>query len=83
MARLLLASANKSIDARKCDLFCYFFLKVAPLYCGEIPTKFLEAAKAMKLTAQTELLKIRIIDEIIQEPIGGAHRNKEQVISYY
>ena len=44
------------------------------------PTKSLEAAKAMKLTAG-ELLKINIIDEIIQEPIGGAHRNKEEVLS--
>ena len=34
----------------------------------------------MKLTAN-ELLKIRIIDEVIKEPTGGAHRNKAQVIS--
>ena len=33
----------------------------------------------MKLTAN-ELLKMKIIDEIIKEPTGGAHRNKEQVI---
>ena len=33
----------------------------------------------MKLTAK-ELLKMKIIDEIIVEPIGGAHRNKEQII---
>ena len=33
----------------------------------------------MKLTAN-ELLKMKIIDEIIKEPIGGAHRNKEQII---
>ena len=33
----------------------------------------------MKLTAN-ELLKMKIIDEIIMEPIGGAHRNKEQAI---
>ena len=36
-------------------------------------------AKAMKLTAN-ELLKMKIIDEIIKEPAGGAHRNKEQAI---
>ena len=29
---------------------------------------------------QNELLKINVIDSIIKEPIGGAHRNKEQVI---
>ena len=33
----------------------------------------------MKLTAN-ELLKMKIIDEIIKEPIGGAHRNKESVM---
>ncbi len=33
----------------------------------------------MKLTAN-ELLKIKIIDEIIKEPIGGAHRNSEEII---
>ena len=57
---------------------------ISPEGCASIlwrdPTKSLEAAKAMKLTAN-ELLKIRIIDEIIQEPIGGAHRNKGHVLS--
>ena len=33
----------------------------------------------MKLTAK-ELLKMKIIDEIIKEPTGGAHRNKESLI---
>ena len=33
----------------------------------------------MKLTSN-ELLRMKIIDEIIKEPIGGAHRNKEEVI---
>ena len=33
----------------------------------------------MKLTAN-ELLKMQIIDEIIKEPVGGAHRNREQAI---
>ena len=35
--------------------------------------------KATAATA-TDLLKMGIIDEIILEDIGGAHRNKEQVI---
>ena len=35
----------------------------------------------MKLTAN-ELLKIKIIDEIIDEPVGGAHRNKEEVVIF-
>lgn len=33
-----------------------------------------EAAEAMKVNAK-ELIKIRVIDEIINEPSGGAHRN--------
>lgn len=33
-----------------------------------------EAAEAMKVNAK-ELIKIRVIDEIIKEPSGGAHRN--------
>jgi acetyl-CoA carboxylase carboxyl transferase subunit alpha len=35
------------------------------------------AADALKLTAQ-DLLQFKIIDEIIAEPIGGAHRDVEQ-----
>ncbi len=33
-----------------------------------------EAAEAMKLTAK-DLIKLKIIDEIIEEPLGGAHRD--------
>jgi acetyl-CoA carboxylase carboxyl transferase subunit alpha len=36
-----------------------------------------EAAMAMKITAK-DLEKLGIIDEIIKEPIGGAHNNPEQ-----
>jgi acetyl-CoA carboxylase carboxyl transferase subunit alpha len=36
-----------------------------------------KAADALKLTAQ-DLLKFGIIDEIIPEPVGGAHRDVEQ-----
>ncbi len=36
-----------------------------------------EAAKAMKIAAE-DLLKLGIIDEIIPEPLGGAHRDKLQ-----
>ncbi|MGE5299394.1 MAG: acetyl-CoA carboxylase carboxyltransferase subunit alpha [Acidobacteriota bacterium] len=45
---------------------------------GELgPEDFSKAAEALKLTAQ-DLLKFRIIDDIIAEPIGGAHRDVEQ-----
>lgn len=38
---------------------------------------FAKAAEALKLTAQ-DLLRFKIIDDIIQEPLGGAHRDVEQ-----
>jgi acetyl-CoA carboxylase carboxyl transferase subunit alpha len=36
-----------------------------------------QAAEALKPTAQS-LLALKVIDEIIPEPLGGAHRNYEQ-----
>ena len=56
---------------------------ISPEGCASIlwrdSSKSLEAAKAMKLTAN-ELLNIGIIDKVIDEAVGGAHRNKEQII---
>jgi acetyl-CoA carboxylase carboxyl transferase subunit alpha len=37
-----------------------------------------EAAEALKLTAQ-DLLKLDVVDQIISEPEGGAHRNYDSV----
>ncbi len=75
---IALASANKVLMFENA-----IYSVISPEGCASIlwrdPSKSLEAAKAMKLTAN-ELLKMEIIDEIITEPIGGAHRNKEQVI---
>ena len=34
----------------------------------------------MKLSAK-DLLKLKVIDEIIQEPIGGAHRDRDLILS--
>tara|TARA_B100000029_G_scaffold378804_1_gene373605 strand:- start:1001 stop:1666 length:666 start_codon:yes stop_codon:yes gene_type:complete len=76
---IALASANKVVMFENA-----IYSVISPEGCASIlwrdPNKSLEAAKAMKLTAN-ELLKMKIIDEIIQEPVGGAHRNKEAVIS--
>ena len=36
-----------------------------------------EAAEAMKLSAEN-ILELKLIDEIIKEPLGGAHRNYDQ-----
>ena len=54
----------------------------SPEACSSIiwrtPDKASEAADAMKVCSH-ELLKINIIDEIISEPLGGAHRNYDEV----
>jgi acetyl-CoA carboxylase carboxyl transferase subunit alpha len=39
-----------------------------------------DAAAAMKITAQ-DLKRLGIIDEIINEPLGGAHRGRADVIA--
>ena len=39
-----------------------------------------DAANALKLTAD-DLLELGVIDKIISEPIGGAHRNKQAAIA--
>lgn len=40
-----------------------------------------EAAIAMKITSK-DLLELEVIDEIIKEPIGGAHNSIEQAANY-
>ena len=56
---------------------------ISPEGCATIlwrdPKKMLDAAKAMKLSAQ-DLLDLKIIDEIIAEPVGGAHRDKNLIL---
>ncbi len=42
-------------------------------------TRAVDAATNMKITAQ-DLLRIGVIDGIIPEPVGGAHRDGEQVV---
>ncbi|MBA5778980.1 acetyl-CoA carboxylase carboxyltransferase subunit alpha [Stappia sp. F7233] len=39
-----------------------------------------DAATNMKITAQ-DLIKLGIVDEIVEEPLGGAHRARETVIN--
>jgi acetyl-CoA carboxylase carboxyl transferase subunit alpha len=39
-----------------------------------------DAAEALKLTAQ-DLLKLGVIDQIVGEPLGGAHRDKDTTIA--
>lgn len=57
---------------------------ISPEGCASIlwrtGDKAAEAAQAMKVTAQ-DLLKLGVIDKIIEEPTGGAHRNKSLAIA--
>ena len=39
-----------------------------------------DATEALRLTAQ-DLKALGIIDEVIKEPMGGAHRNPQQAMS--
>jgi len=57
---------------------------ISPEGCASIlwrsADKTKEATEALRLTAQ-DLKALGIIDEIIKEPIGGAHRNKTQIFA--
>ncbi len=60
-----------------------YYSVISPEGCAAIlwrdRTKAPEAAKVLKITAD-ELLELGIIDEVIKEPLGGAHRNPEQAM---
>ena len=66
------------------------FSVISPEGCAAIlwndPTKIEAATKAMKITPQ-ELKKANLIDDIIQEPLSGAHRDKivaaEKIKAYF
>lgn len=72
------ASANKVIMLEHS-----IYSVISPEGCASIlwkdSDKMREAADALKLTAQN-LLELGVIDEIVSEPVGGAHRNKQQTI---
>tara|TARA_B100000989_G_scaffold298368_1_gene287337 strand:+ start:26533 stop:27639 length:1107 start_codon:yes stop_codon:yes gene_type:complete len=76
---IALASTNKVIMFENA-----IYSVISPEGCASIlwrdPKKTLEAASAMKLTSN-DLFKLKIIDEIISEPTGGAHRDKELMLS--
>ena len=74
---IALASSNKVIMLENS-----IYSVISPEGCASIlwrdPSKSLQAAEAMKLTA-SDLLKLKIIDDVIQEPLGGAHRDPEMI----
>ena len=75
---IALASSNKVIMLENA-----IYSVISPEGCATIlwrdPKKMLDAAKAMKLSAN-DLLKLKVIDEIIEEPIGGAHRDTDLIL---
>jgi len=76
---IALASSNKVIMLENA-----IYSVISPEGCATIlwrdPKKMLDAAKAMKLSAK-DLLDLKVIDEIISEPLGGAHRDKNLMIA--
>ncbi len=75
---IALASASKVIMLENA-----IYSVISPEGCATIlwrdPKKTLEAAEAMKLTSK-ELLNLKVVDEIIAEPTGGAHRDREKTL---
>jgi acetyl-CoA carboxylase carboxyl transferase subunit alpha len=75
---IALASSNKVIMLENA-----IYSVISPEGCATIlwrdPKRTLEAAKAMKLSSKN-LLELKIIDEIIPEPVGGAHRDRDLIL---
>ncbi len=75
---IALASSNKVIMLENA-----IYSVISPEGCATIlwrdPKKMLDAAKAMKLSAK-DLLDLQVIDEIVKEPLGGAHRDKSLIL---
>jgi len=75
---IALASSSKVIMLENA-----IYSVISPEGCATIlwrdPKKMLDAARAMKLSAQ-DLLELKIIDEIVPEPLGGAHRDRNLIL---
>jgi len=75
---IALASSNKVLMLENA-----IYSVISPEGCATIlwrdPKKMLDAAKAMKLSSK-DLFNLEIIDGIISEPTGGAHRDKELML---
>ena len=76
---IALASSSKVIMLENA-----IYSVISPEGCATIlwrdPKKMLDAAKAMKLSAK-DLLELNVIDEIVFEPLGGAHRDRNIVLN--
>ena len=75
---IALASSNKVLMLENA-----IYSVISPEGCATIlwrdPKKTLEASKAMKLSSK-DLFGLKIIDEIISEPVGGAHRDRDLIL---
>ena len=71
-----------SVGDHLCMLEYAIYSVASPEACASIiwreADKAPDAAKAMKVSSK-ELKKINIVDEIIQEPLGGAHRDYDLI----
>lgn len=69
---------------RVCILQHAYYSVISPEGCASIlwrnSVKAPEAAEALKITGEY-LLKFGIVDEIIPEPLGGAHKDPDQIAS--
>jgi len=69
------------IGDRICVLENAYYSVISPEGCAAIlwksSAKANEAAEALKLTA-ADLLRFGIIDEVVKEPLGGAHRDPQE-----
>ena len=76
---IALASSNKVLMLQNA-----IYSVISPEGCATIlwrdPKKTLEAAEAMKLSSK-DLLELKVIDEIMTEPLGGAHRDKDLILN--
>jgi len=76
---IALASSNKVLMLENA-----IYSVISPEGCATIlwrdPKKTMEASEAMKLSSK-DLLKLEIIDEIIPEPLGGAHRDRDIILN--
>ncbi len=75
---IALASSNKVLMLENA-----IYSVISPEGCATIlwrdPKKMLDAAKAMRLSAK-DLLELNVIDEVIKEPLGGAHRDRNLIL---
>lgn len=62
-----------------------YYSVISPEGCAAIlwkdPSRAPDAAEALKMTAQ-DLLELQIVDEVVEEPLGGAHRDFETTANH-